>query len=119
MRQLYLFKLYPTNVDLYAGAYRSYSKANAKLILSQLDRFGQNNPSIFTTERPFIMAKNGYSNAMEFVNCTLNTEQDDAFTKWYTSKDHAADAAIEQAFVALAETKLMLNALKEMRELYK
>jgi hypothetical protein len=29
------------------------------------------------------------------------------------------DAAIEQAFVALAETKLMLNALKEMRELYK
>jgi len=29
------------------------------------------------------------------------------------------DAAIDQAFVALAETKLMLNALKEMRELYK
>lgn len=29
------------------------------------------------------------------------------------------DAAIDQAFNALAETKLMLNALKEMRELYK
>ncbi len=29
------------------------------------------------------------------------------------------DDAIEQAYTALAETRLMLTALKEMRELYK
>jgi hypothetical protein len=54
--------------------------------------------SIIQQGSAFIMAKNNYSNALEFVNCTLTSEQDNDFKSWYTSKDHKADQAIEQAF---------------------
>lgn len=97
-RQLTLFSLLPQTIDRVAGIGDDGTRQNAKIIVKQLDEFSHTYEWFIIQERTFILAKNNFSNAMEFVNCVLTQEQDKAFTSWYESKDRKANAAIDESF---------------------